>query len=168
MRLSDAHSWFPRSRKNCEEHSRQLSDELEAYCLVRREEERGGATDTAPTLVLDLWLHRVYILLAHLLRILYLVAQEQADCLYALLRPVNVVSHEDVVTLRGETSGLKEPEEIIELAVGVATYMYRGRHLEEHGLGTEDLGSGGSFERESKRLMGATMIRGDHLPCVVN
>lgn len=53
------------------------------------------------------------------LRVLDFVGQQQANCFQRLLSTVHVVSKEQVVGFRREASVLKEPQQIIVLAVDV-------------------------------------------------
>lgn len=62
-----------------------------------------------------------------------LVGQKQADGLQRLLPSIHVVTQEQVVTLWGEASVFKEPEQIIVLAVDVAC---GGGAVEDQGYAT--------------------------------
>ena len=72
-------------------------------------------------------------------RVLDLVGQQQADCLYGFLPPVDVVAQEEIVGVRGITDLVKVPEEIAELAVDVADDVDGGLELQEHRLLKENL-----------------------------
>ena len=54
------------------------------------------------------------------LRVLDLVAHEEAHRLDALLGAVHVVAQEDVVAVRGEVAHLEEPQQVVVLPVRVA------------------------------------------------
>ena len=53
------------------------------------------------------------------LGVLDLVGQQQADGLQGLLPPVHIVTQEQVVALRGEAAILKEPQQVVVLAMDV-------------------------------------------------
>lgn len=57
------------------------------------------------------------------LGILDLVGKQKANRLERLLAPVNVITKEEIVGLGGETAVLKEPQQVIVLAVDVAANL---------------------------------------------
>lgn len=56
--------------------------------------------------------------------VLDLVGQQQADGLERLLSTVDVVTEEEVVGLRGEAAVLEQPQQVVVLAVDVATDLF--------------------------------------------
>ena len=56
-----------------------------------------------------------------------LVCQQEADGLQRLLSTIHVVSEEQVVSLRRESTVLEKTEEIVVLAMDIATYLLIGQ-----------------------------------------
>lgn len=63
------------------------------------------------------------------LRVLYLVGEEQADSLQGLLASVNVVAKEQVVSLRGEAAVLEEAQQVVILSVDIAADLKQCRQF---------------------------------------
>ena len=94
------------------------------------------------------------------LGVLDLVGEEQADGLERLLATVDVITKEEVVGLRRETTVLEQTQEVVVLAVDITTdldesetksrtakksgYLDGSLKLEEDGLGNENLAGSGA------------------------
>lgn len=69
-----------------------------------------------------------------LLGVLDLEGEEQADGLYPLPAPVDVVSQEEVVGLGRKPAVLEEPQHVVVLPVDVPADLHGGGDLHQHGL----------------------------------
>jgi hypothetical protein len=74
-------------------------------------------------------------------RVLDLVCKEEADGLEGLLATVDVVTEEEVVSLRRETAIFEETQEVIVLAVDIAANLDGRFQFEKNGLRDENLTS---------------------------
>ena len=74
------------------------------------------------------------ILISYLLRIFQLVTHKQTDSLYRLLRPINIVPQEKIISVRRKASGFEQSQKIEKLAMSVSAYMNWSLDLKEHGL----------------------------------
>lgn len=76
--------------------------------------------------------------------VLDLVGKQKADSLERLLASVNVITQEEVVGFGREATVLKEPQQIIILAVDVAADLDGSLELEQDGLRDEDFAGFGA------------------------
>ena len=74
----------------------------------------------------------------HLVRVLDLQREQQADRLDALPPPIHVVSQKQVVGLGRQSSVFEEPQHVVVLSVDVAADLERRGDFEQHGLFEED------------------------------
>ena len=76
------------------------------------------------------------------LRVFYLVREEETNGFDILLAPVDVVAEEKIVGGGGVAAPLEGAQQVVVLAVDVAADLQWGLELEEHGLFKEDLAAG--------------------------
>ena len=67
------------------------------------------------------------------LRVLDFVAKKEADCFNGLLSTVNVVTQEQVVSLRREATVLKDPQQVVVLSMHI-TYKVEQNVRLHHSL----------------------------------
>lgn len=70
----------------------------------------------------------------HLVRVLYLEGQKNAEGLYALLASVNVIAKKKVVGVRRSASIVHEPQEVVILSVNIGSDRERSTQSQKHGL----------------------------------
>lgn len=78
------------------------------------------------------------------LGVLDLVGEQQADGLQGLLASVDIITEEEVVGLGGESTVLKQPEQVIVLPVNITADLDGSFKLKKDGLRNEDLASLGA------------------------
>lgn len=83
-----------------------------------------------------------------ILRELELVAEEQEDCLQALLPAVDIIAEEKEVGIGREPAHLEKPDQIRVLPVDVTDDLYRRRKLKQCGLSEEELSHRGTDGRD--------------------
>ena len=71
------------------------------------------------------------------LRIFDFISKQQGNCLDRLLTSINIVSEEEIVGLRWETSVFKNSQQVIILAMHISTDLQWSLQLKQIGLTKE-------------------------------
>lgn len=69
----------------------------------------------------------------------YLKRDQERNCLHRVVASVNIVSHEEVVSVWRLPSDLKQLHEVMKLTVDISTDCHRTSHLLHIGLLCQDL-----------------------------